>query len=236
MTPTEPTPGVRDRPGTPVPDPDQRRARALADATRFRLFEAIGGSPVPVGVAELTDRLGLRDSTVRYHLTQLRDGGLVVETREASGQPGRPRLTYTAPVATPRAYERLAALLAETVANGTTPRETGRAAGHRAAEAHALAGTPAAEAIAAEARALGFEPESRRRGLELVLHHCPFANVAADAPETVCGLHLGLAEGIAERLGGIEVVGMDVRDPYQAGCRLVLARRPGSPQPGSRRR
>jgi predicted ArsR family transcriptional regulator len=38
-----------------------------------------------------------------------------------------------------------------------------------------------------------------------VLRRCPFAEVAAADPGTICQLHLGLAEGLAEGLGKLEV-------------------------------
>lgn len=42
-------------------------------------------------------------------------------------------------------------------------------------------------------------------------------------PDTVCQVHLGLAEGMADGLGGIEVLRLVVKNPRRAGCRLVLA-------------
>ena len=57
-----------------------------------------------------------------------------------------------------------------------------------------------------------------------MLHHCPFQEVAAQDPQTVCQLHLGLAEGIAAALGSVTVVGMEIHDPYRAGYRLELHR------------
>ena len=74
---------------------------------------------------------------------------------------------------------------------------------------------------------MGFEPAVRvgtPRRVEVVLGHCPFQDVAAQEPCTVCELHLGLAEGVAGGLGGVSVDGMKIRDPYRAGCRLLLLR------------
>ena len=44
----------------------------------------------------------------------------------------------------------------------------------------------------------GFEPEVRARsdGADIVLHHCPFAATAAVDRDTICALHLGIAEGL----------------------------------------
>lgn len=57
-----------------------------------------------------------------------------------------------------------------------------------------------------------------------MLRHCPFADVAADDPDSICSLHLGVAEGIAGLHGDVEVLGMVVRDPHRAGCRLQMRR------------
>ena len=72
----------------------------------------------------------------------------------------------------------------------------------------------------------GFEPKvsGTRRDVEVNLLHCPFADVATDDTATICQLHLGLAEGAAEALGGVEVVGLELRDPVTAGCVLRLRR------------
>ncbi|HEX6382012.1 MAG TPA: transcriptional regulator, partial [Acidimicrobiia bacterium] len=75
----------------------------------------------------------------------------------------------------------------------------------------------------------GFEPRrvERRGSVDLVLDHCPFQVTATTAPEIVCQLHLGLAEGIAEATGGsVEVTELIARDPRRAGCRLKLTRAP----------
>ena len=70
--------------------------------------------------------------------------------------------------------------------------------------------------------ALGFEPTAKRRGnhVEIVLGACPFATTALADPETVCGLHLGLAHGAAEQLGGIVIDELRPRDPRRGACRL----------------
>jgi predicted ArsR family transcriptional regulator len=55
----------------------------------------------------------------------------------------------------------------------------------------------------------------------MVLHHCPFAGVARWDRETVCSLHLGIAEGLAEatQVAVTELVGYD---PRKADCRLRI--------------
>ena len=60
----------------------------------------------------------------------------------------------------------------------------------------------------------GFEPVSQRRGsqADIVLGACPFETTALADPDTVCGLHLGLALGAADALGGLVIDELVRRD------------------------
>lgn len=60
----------------------QLEARALGDATRYRLFRYIVEAAGPVGVGELTAHVGLNPNAVRQHLTVLKEAGLVTEKTE----------------------------------------------------------------------------------------------------------------------------------------------------------
>lgn len=68
----------------------------------------------------------------------------------------------------------------------------------------------------------GFDPLllSDEVPVEFVLRNCPFAEAAAADPATVCALHLGIAQGMAENLEGVVVDELLRRDPALAGCRL----------------
>jgi predicted ArsR family transcriptional regulator len=71
----------------------------------------------------------------------------------------------------------------------------------------------------------GFEPEvrTRRDGADVVLRTCPFESAALADPDTVCALHLGIAEGVAGLTGDRVVVDELVpHDPRRASCRLRL--------------
>lgn len=74
----------------------------------------------------------------------------------------------------------------------------------------------------------GFRPVRVERGgrFEFVLRRCPFAEVAAAEPETICQLHLGLVEGLTEGLGQLQVERLVPMDPRRAGCRLSLRHLP----------
>lgn len=61
------------------------------------------------------------------------------------------------------------------------------------------------------------------RRVEFVLGRCPFAEVASDNPETVCRLHLGLAEGLADAIDGLNLQRLVPKNGRRAG-RLVVRR------------
>jgi predicted ArsR family transcriptional regulator len=101
----------------------------------------------------------------------------------------------------------------------------GRKAGRRSGRARKAAGGSGTGAMVDEASRLGFQPslEPRHDGeVDIVLNACPFADVAAADPKTVCQLHLGIAEGLAASIGGLEVTHLHVADPFAAGCRIGL--------------
>ena len=214
-----------------VDDELQREARALGDPTRHRLFRYIADAPGPVGVAELTEYVRINHNAVRQHLAVLKDAGLVIEEIEERSRPGRPRLLYRlAPEAagrwnTPGAYAWLAGLLSDAVRRRVDPRQVGRQDGHRRGAELTGAGE-GIDVLEAEIARRGFRPTRIERGrkVEFVLGRCPFADVAGSDPDTVCQLHLGVLEGLAEGLGGFDVEGLVAKDSRRAGCRLTVRR------------
>lgn len=203
------------------------QARALGAPRRQAIVTYLAEADRPVTVAELTDHLGCNHNAVRKHLAQLVDAGLVVEAREARVTPGRPKLLYRlapdAATGVDLPYRRLAVLLATALATGDDPAEVGRRAMVPVGSVANEAETPI-DALAEYFAAEGFDPAVRRRGrrTELVLQHCPFAAAAEANPAGVCRLHLGLAEGAVDAIGGLAVDGLVPKDPRQAGCRLMV--------------
>ncbi len=216
-----------------MPTDLQLEARALGDATRYRLFRYIVEAARPVGVDELTAHVRLNHNAVRQHLAVLKEAGLVVEETEQRERPGRPRLLYRQhpEVAerwdTPGSYAWLAGLLSAAIRNRQDPRQAGRQDGHRRAVEISGPGDPA-DLMEQELSRRGFRPARAERGrrLAFTLGRCPFAEVAAADPGTVCQLHLGLAEGLTEGLGQLQVERLTPKDPFQGGCRLTVRRVP----------
>lgn len=205
----------------------QQQARALGDATRHDIFRYLVEAARPVDVVELTEHFGVHHNAIRQHLAKLVDAELAIEEKAASAGRGRPRLVYTAdPAAESRwgftgPYERLSLLLSEIIRTGDTAVEVGRRAARRQrlGSTHVL--DPVAELVGQMARQ-GFDPAVRQRGtsVDVTLRTCPFATTALADPDTVCSLHLGMAYGIADSVGGLVIDELVPKDPRRAQCRL----------------
>ena len=205
----------------------QLQARALGDPTRHEVFRYIVDADRPVDVAELTEHVGLHHNAVRQHLAKLVEAGLVSEATAPRVGRGRPRLCYTVDPSTESRwgvtgpYERLTLMLTEIIRSGDSPVDVGQRAGRRARVAASGTADPLSGLMAAMERH-GFEPTATRRGdqIDIVLGVCPFETTALADPDTVCGLHLGLAIGTADQLDGLVVDELLPRDPRRGTCRL----------------
>ena len=216
----------------PTPQSLQLEARALGDPTRHAIFNHIAEAARPVDVAELTGLLGLNHNAIRQHLAKLVAAGLVVEAKAHRTSRGRPRLVYeVAPGAESRwgvtgPYERLSVLLSQVIRTGRTPVEVGRDAG-RVMRSEMDPGVGGVEGLMSAMARQGFAPEVHRRGsrAKVVLDTCPFATTVLTDRETVCQMHLGLAEGLTDGTD-TTVEKLMTKDPRKAGCQLALRVRP----------
>jgi predicted ArsR family transcriptional regulator len=204
----------------------QVQARALGDPTRHDVFRYVVDAGREVDVPELTAHFGLHHNAIRQHLAKLVSAGLVAQSTAAPSGRGRPRLLFAVTPAAMRRwgplgpYERLSVLLTEVIRTGETPVEVGRRAGARRT---APDDVDPVEHLRAEMDRHGFDPEVRAVGVrvDVVLASCPYATTVLADPETVCALHLGLAQGAVAATGGRLVVDeLVVKDPRRAGCRL----------------
>lgn len=208
----------------------QQQARALGDPTRHSVFRYVVDAARPVDVAELTGQFGLNHNAIRQHLAKLVAAGLVVEAKAAPTGRGRPRLVYEVdPAAASRwgatgPYEDLSLWLTDVIRSGDEPVEVGRRVGRRTLAEPAPSGAPAdpvTTLVDAMARH-GFEPTVRVRGhkVDVTLNSCPFATTALAAPEIVCDVHLGMAQGVVEGIDGLTVDELVPNDPRRAHCLL----------------
>ena len=210
----------------------QRQARALGDPTRHAIYRYVADSDRPTGIAELTGHFQLNHNAIRQHLAKLVEAGLVIETVAKGAGPGRPRLLYELDQTADSRwgengpYERLSLLLAEIIRTGDSASTVGRRAGRRLRRSPSTSSDPVV-GIANAMAAQGFDPEIRtgEGRADVVLHNCPFESTALADPGTVCSLHLGIAEGLAEGTG-VVVEELVARDPRPADCRFRLRVRP----------
>ncbi len=208
----------------------QRRAAALGDPTRYRIFEYLLKSSEPVSVSELTEFTRLNHTGIRQHLEILRRSGLIDEYHEPPKGRGRPRLLYEPSAVAKRgptkAYERLSLLLIEAMTTQSSVRAIGRQEGVRLA-------TELAEKYSDPVRIMheamiGWEFSAtlvnNRDFAAIVLNRCPLESAVNLADKTVCGLHIGIIEGILSKLQGLELTDFEIHLPKVAGCKIELRR------------
>ena len=218
------------------------QAKALCDRTRYSIYNAICSSPEPLTVAELTATFKLNHNAIRQHLAVLVNAGLVREELESKrANPGRPRLFYSAKEINKLAFHRddnedgkynhLALLLAKAINSNIPPREMGRIATRPKIEPTNKRTTQSTsnyiKAVDGLMNAMeheGFHTRIVKRGkrVELVIDQCPFIDIVNVAPQVMCDLHLGMAEGIAAATGNLRVVDLENRRTHNDGCHLVL--------------
>ena len=184
--------------------------RALADPSRARILRTLAEAGGPLDAHELAARVGLHPNTVRWHLGVLADAGFVSSGTEPRTRPGRPRVVFTATEEEAEGredYRLLAAILAGSL-SGT---ETGAAAAERAGEAWGrflverpapftrLTPGDAADQVVRLLDEHGFEPE--RENGDVLMHRCPFRDLAEQHGDVVCAVHLGLIRGALAEIG-----------------------------------
>ncbi len=194
-------------------------ARVLSAASRVELLHVLQADG-PTTTASLAARTGLHENTVREHLQRLVDARFVVRETEHRTTRGRPRTVYrpttrddvrTDPGAARHLAEsvaraRLTSLLlgGYGVAVHDVEGSARRAGRDMAGDLPALPEGPDDQVLALEAHLdrLGFDPVLDETGSTFDLWRCPFLDLARERPEVVCSVHLGLAQGVLEQVGG----------------------------------
>lgn len=208
----------------PPADPTLRH-RLLASPVRSALLARLRRSDHPMEVRELAASLDLHPNSVREHLDRLVQGGFVrVEagphagrgrpahryrsagTAAAGGDPGDPGDAGDADGSD--GYRSLAAILVEEVATADDPVARSTAAGERwgrhlaAPLPHVSGEGEAVERLLELLDKAGFEPETPvARGEPVRLRACPFIALARERRDVVCGIHLGMMQGVLRGLG-----------------------------------
>jgi len=207
--------------------------------SRSRVLEVLQDSGTQLNVNDVAGRVSLHPNTVRFHLDALVASGLVDSEAEERDLPGRPRTLYSAKAdsasAGRRSYRLLAEILASSMAAQTSqPREAainagqewGRYLGEGPSPFKRVDADEATQRLVSALEDIGFDPEAVTKGRRrrVLLHRCPFREVAKEYPEVVCAIHLGLMNGLLAELDApLEV---DRLDPFvePALCVASLSR------------
>jgi predicted ArsR family transcriptional regulator len=185
-------------------------AAPIPQSSRERVLAVLRASETPLGVAAVTAATGLSANAVRFHLQNLMDSGAVRAALDPDhAGPGRPRIEYAAnPLegANPAsAYRLLAGLLATALHRSAGPDAASDAGRHWArslppANWSEVSADPI-DSVATLFANSGFDPRRVSDRQTLELHKCPFLDLAVEQPDVVCGIHLGLVQGLLEELG-----------------------------------
>lgn len=209
--------------------------------SRSRVLAVVQDAARPLTVVEVAERVGLHANSARLHLDGLVDAGAAQRKREERKRPGRPRTLYTASPGGARvgarSYQLLAEILASFVATQTPQparaaqragREWGRYLAERPGPFERMDAAAATRRLLEALADIGFAPESKTAGgrRQILLHHCPFREVAAKHQDVVCGIHLGLMQGVLAALDA--PLGTERLEPFVEPdlCIARLARRP----------
>lgn len=216
--------------------PDTARHRALSAASRVRMLDLVRRAEGGLTAADVAAATGLHPSTVRAHLDQLTESGLLVRSRRGDGSPGRPAWRYQATTRagsatgvsdTERPYRELAAaLIGQLARDADDPHAAGVRVGRAWGRALAapLAPTAPIGGLVRVLDGLGFTPQvvDRPTPSSAVVHlrSCPYLDVALKSPDVVCGVHQGVVGGV---LGALGALGVDAElDPFGAAGACVV--------------
>ncbi len=191
-----------------------RTHKALSDVSRLRILEELRGQGL-LDSRELGKRVGLHPNTIRSHVDQLIEAGLARAQTAAPVGRGRPRVLYEAvadgEAAQQSGYRLLAQILASYLATSERPQAVAESAGrawgrYLTEKPSSFAGVSANEATRKVVQLfseLGFMPEAVAESDErrILLHRCPFREVARSNQTVVCAVHLGMLKGALAEMG-----------------------------------
>lgn len=218
--------------------------KALGDNTRYAIYLELARATRPLATADIAEALGLHANTVRPHLDRMRDAGLLVVEIGGRGDVGRPQHRYSVapdapslglePPTMPVLAGMVLAMAKRLHASADDAEAVGDDEGRSRARGYAAAPSTL-EALVSDLDRLGFDPvvsEAEASGDELLdngaavvaFANCPFADLAREHPELVCGLHRGLVSGFVSAMGDAETrdfCSLTSRTP----CRVTVATR-----------
>ncbi|WP_400163172.1 helix-turn-helix transcriptional regulator [Brevibacillus sp. TJ4] len=220
-------------------DDAHKLTSALADPTRFSIYQYVANSKQPITVQEIAEHFSIHPNVARLHLTKLEDVNLLISVTDKSGKGGRPSRLYSLSDQVvslqfpPRDYQLLADIAIESLLSlGEAGKDALITMGYRM-------GTEMAKRAIAQERinlpelsmeeklghinrlvvAQGLRPEIELLNngcLRFRVHNCTFSDSAKKYPSSICKMHNALLTGIFETyLGNIE---LREDESMQKGC------------------
>jgi predicted ArsR family transcriptional regulator len=193
--------------------------KALGDNTRYAIYLELARSSHPLTTAQISEGLGLHPNTVRPHLERMRDAGLLDVEVGGRGDVGRPQHRYSVAADAPSlglepptmpVLARMVLTMAQRLgADADDAEAVGR--GEGASRAVPYGSAPSTlEALVSDLDRLGFDPVVTEaldddESAVVAFANCPFAPLAEQHSELVCGLHRGLVAGFVAEMGDAEV-------------------------------
>lgn len=215
--------------------------KTLGDNTRYAIYLELARSPRPLATADVSESLDLHPNTVRPHLERMREAGLLDVEVSGRGDVGRPQHRYSIasdapslglePPTMPVLARMVLAMATRLQASADDAEAVGRSEGTARATGYREAPSTL-EALVADLDRLGFDPvvtgdpdaDDADADAVIAFAHCPFAELAEQHPELVCGLHRGLVAGFVAEMGDA-----DTRDfctlTSRTPCRVTVASR-----------
>jgi predicted ArsR family transcriptional regulator len=197
---------------------------AIADPLRLQIVRRLAGSE-PQTLSELAEALDVHFNTVRTHVADLEEVGVLVgRERPGEGRGRRPTEYSLADdqVLASSDLSGLSELLAAAVARSGLDEKELVALG--AEWGRFLAGRPGMrdplEAVPEALERLGFDARATESAIEV--HGCPCSVLSPDRPEVICHLTHGVIEGALAASGSPRRVARYINEPRQRTCRAVF--------------
>ncbi len=188
---------------------------------RTHIIQILREAKEPLSVVQVAQMVGIHANTARFHLESLVDAGLATRETEVSDTPGRRRILYTGILPNQthersHGYRLLAHVLTGLIASkhpekGDEMYQVGVQWGgyltSRPAPFEVLTQKEIYQRVMDKLDALWFAPEFKDSPRPcMLMHNCPFLDLAQTAPQVVCMLHAGMINGSLAELHSTERV------------------------------